>query len=92
MLQARTFDMIQKSVRNQDLISFFRGLANNPKAINALRGFFEANYDSVRSVSVSLCFSLIFYDRMVDKHTPRDDIFNEVHRPGGCLCLSPPFY
>jgi aminopeptidase 2 len=55
-LQARTFDMIQTSVRNQDLIYFFRGLAINPKAINALREFFERNYDSVRSFSV-----FIFY-------------------------------
>ncbi|KAH9964734.1 peptidase family M1-domain-containing protein [Lactifluus volemus] len=49
MLQARTFDMIQKSVRNQDLISFFRGFATNPMAINALREFFEANYDSINT-------------------------------------------
>jgi hypothetical protein len=62
MLQARTFDMIQKSVRNQDLISFFRGLATNPKVINALREFFEANYDSVRSVSVSIFSSLPLTD------------------------------
>ena len=50
--------MIQKSVRNQDLIYFFRGFAANPKAINALREFFEANYDSVRSVSASIFSSL----------------------------------
>jgi hypothetical protein len=47
-LQARTFDMVKTSVRNQDLIYFFRGLATNPKAINAMREFFELNYDSVR--------------------------------------------
>ncbi|KAI0253583.1 leucyl aminopeptidase [Lactifluus subvellereus] len=48
-LQARTFNMIQTSVRNQDLIEFFRGFATNPKAFNALRKFFEDNYDSINT-------------------------------------------
>ncbi|KAH9952724.1 hypothetical protein BGW80DRAFT_1259923 [Lactifluus volemus] len=47
--EARMFDMVQKSAHNQDLVSFFRGFATNPKAINALRGFFEANYDSINT-------------------------------------------
>jgi hypothetical protein len=47
-LQERTFKLIQSSVRNQDLIYFFHHLAVNPKAINALREFFESNYNSVR--------------------------------------------
>jgi hypothetical protein len=46
-LQERTFNLIMSSVRNQDLIYFFRGFAINPKAINAMRDFFESNYDSV---------------------------------------------
>jgi len=46
-LQERTFNLILSSVRNQDLISFFRGFAINPKAINAMRDFFESNYNSV---------------------------------------------
>jgi len=48
-LQERTFKLIQTSVRNQDLIYFFRGLAMNPKAINAMREFFETNYNPVRA-------------------------------------------
>jgi hypothetical protein len=47
-LQARTFDMVQTSVRNQDLIYFFRDFSTNPKTTNAVREFFELNYDSVR--------------------------------------------
>jgi hypothetical protein len=46
-LQERTFNLIQSSVRNQDLIIFFRGLATNTKAIIPLREFFESNYNSV---------------------------------------------
>ena len=46
-LQERTFNMIMSSVRNQDLIYFFRGFATNPKAINAMRDFFETNYNLV---------------------------------------------
>jgi aminopeptidase 2 len=46
-LQERTFNLIQSSVRNQDLIYFFRGFAVNPKVIKALREFFEKNYKSV---------------------------------------------
>jgi hypothetical protein len=48
--------MIQTSVRNQDLIYFFRGFATNPKAFNALRKFFEDNYDSVRSLHIIFAF------------------------------------
>ncbi|KAH9974690.1 peptidase family M1-domain-containing protein [Lactifluus volemus] len=48
-IRARTFDMILKNVRNQDLIYFFRGFATNAKAIYALREFFEANYDSINT-------------------------------------------
>ncbi|KAI9456781.1 leucyl aminopeptidase [Russula earlei] len=48
-LHERTFNLIQSSVRNQDIISFFRGLASNPKAINALREFFEKNYHTINS-------------------------------------------
>ncbi|KAI0280676.1 peptidase family M1-domain-containing protein [Russula aff. rugulosa BPL654] len=43
----RTFKLIQTSVRNQDLIYFFRGFSMNPKATNALREFFETNYNSI---------------------------------------------
>jgi hypothetical protein len=46
-LQERTFKLIQTSVRNQDLVYFFRAFSTNPKAINALREFFETNYNSV---------------------------------------------
>ncbi|KAH9043934.1 leucyl aminopeptidase [Lactarius pseudohatsudake] len=46
-LHARTFDMILSSVRNQDLIYFFRGFCANTKALYALREFFEANYSSI---------------------------------------------
>ena len=41
--------MILSSVRNQDVISFFRGFCTNTKAIYALREFFETNYESVRA-------------------------------------------
>ena len=51
-LQARTFDMILSSVRNQDLIYFFRGLCTNTAALNALREFFETNYHSVGASSM----------------------------------------
>ncbi|KAH9030818.1 leucyl aminopeptidase [Lactarius hengduanensis] len=47
VLQARTFDMILSSVRNQDLIYFFRGFCANTEALYALREFFEANYSSI---------------------------------------------
>jgi aminopeptidase 2 len=47
-LQERTFKLIQSSVRNQDLVYFFRGFGMNPKAFNAVREFFENNYNSVR--------------------------------------------
>ncbi|KAI9451359.1 leucyl aminopeptidase [Lactarius psammicola] len=46
-LQARTFEMILSSVRNQDLIYFFRGFCANTEALYALREFFEANYHSI---------------------------------------------
>ena len=46
-LQARTFDMIQSSVRNQDIIYFFRFFCTNTEALYALREFFETNYQSV---------------------------------------------
>jgi aminopeptidase 2 len=46
-LQARTFEMILSSVRNQDLIYFFRGFGTNTDAIYALREFFEVNYDTI---------------------------------------------
>jgi hypothetical protein len=41
--------MILSSVRNQDLIYFFRGFGTNTDAIYALREFFEVNYDTVRA-------------------------------------------
>ncbi|KAH9981908.1 leucyl aminopeptidase [Russula compacta] len=46
-LQERTFKMILSSVRNQDVLYFFRYFASNSKARYALREFFENNYDSV---------------------------------------------
>ena len=54
-LQERTFNMILSSVRNQDLIYFFRGFATNPKAINAMRDFFETNYNPVGVPLVLRC-------------------------------------
>jgi len=39
-LLERTFDLIQSSVRNQDLVYFFRRFSANPKAIIPLRDFF----------------------------------------------------
>jgi len=57
VLQRRTFKLIQTSVRNQDLISFFRGFAMNPKAINASREFFESNYNSI-STRLETTFSM----------------------------------
>ena len=51
-LQARTFDLMLSSVRNQDLVYFFRGLSTNTAALNALREFFEANYHSVGAPSM----------------------------------------
>ena len=59
-LQERTFKLIQTSVRNQDLVYFFRGFHSNPKAINALREFFETNYDSVRACFLCIDVSLRF--------------------------------
>ncbi len=55
-LQERTFKLIQTSVRNQDLIYFFRGFSMNPKATNALREFFETNYNSVGACFFALTF------------------------------------
>jgi hypothetical protein len=55
-LQERTFKLIQTSVRSQDLVYFFRGFAMNPKAINALREFFETNYNSVGACFFALTF------------------------------------
>ncbi|KAF8496234.1 ERAP1-like C-terminal domain-containing protein [Russula emetica] len=46
-LQEHTFKLIQTGVRNQDLVYFFRDFSMNPKAINALREFFETNYNSI---------------------------------------------
>ncbi|KAF8261355.1 leucyl aminopeptidase [Lactarius quietus] len=46
-LQARTFEMIRSSVRNQDLIYFFRGFCTNTEALYALREFFEADYHTI---------------------------------------------
>jgi len=46
-LLERTFDLIQSSVRNQDLVYFFRRFSANPKAIIPLRDFFEKNYNSI---------------------------------------------
>jgi hypothetical protein len=46
-LQQRTFKLIRTSVRNQDLVSFFRGFSANPKATHALREFFETYYNLV---------------------------------------------
>ena len=48
--------MILSSVRNQDLIYFFRGFCTNTEALYALREFFEANYHSVGAApSRSMC-------------------------------------
>ena len=71
--------MIQTTVRNQDVILFFRGFATNPKAFNALRNFFEDNYDSVKIFHVSSLL-LLLIRRILDLHTPRDHILDEVHR------------
>jgi len=58
-LQERTFKLIQTSVRNQDLIFFFRGFAMNPKAFNATREFFENNYNSINT-RLATTFSMKF--------------------------------
>jgi hypothetical protein len=55
-LQERTFKLIQTSVRNQDLIYFFRFFSMNPKATNALREFFETNYNSVGTCFLRMTF------------------------------------
>jgi hypothetical protein len=63
VLQERTFKLIQSRVRNQDIVYFFRGLATNQKAINALRKFFESNYNWVRvycPILMFLCSILSF--------------------------------
>jgi len=57
-LHEQTFNLIQSSVRNQDLIYFFRGFSSNPKAIIALREFFEKNYDSVRILFLTRSFAI----------------------------------
>ncbi|KAH8983498.1 leucyl aminopeptidase [Lactarius akahatsu] len=57
-LQTRTFDMILSSVRNQDLIYFFRGFCTNTEALYALREFFEANYSSVINKRLETTFSM----------------------------------
>jgi hypothetical protein len=93
-LQERTFKLIQTSVRNQDLIYFFRGFSMNPKAINALREFFETNYNSVGAcflrIDVSLRFraDFSFAAPCLDTHTSRDDVYDEVHSPSGCRASS----
>jgi len=48
-LHERTFNLIQSSVRNQDIIYFFRGFSANTKAIIPLREFFEKNYSSINT-------------------------------------------
>jgi hypothetical protein len=58
-LQERTFNLIQSSVRNQDLIYFFRGFATNTKAITPMREFFESNYNSVGVLLFSWSFVAI---------------------------------
>ncbi|KAH9169598.1 leucyl aminopeptidase [Lactarius sanguifluus] len=57
VLHARTFDMILSSVRNQDLIYFFRGFCANTEALYALREFFEANYSSINK-RLEMTFSM----------------------------------
>jgi hypothetical protein len=89
-LQERTFKLIQTSVRNQDLIYFFRGFSMNPKATNALREFFETNYNSVGTWFLRIDVSLLFHADFsfagpcLDIHTSRDDVYDEVHNPSGC--------
>jgi hypothetical protein len=62
----------------------------NPKAINALREFFETNYNSVGArflrIDVSLRFRVDFpfAGPFLDIHTSRDDVYDEVHNPSGC--------
>ncbi|KAH9169597.1 leucyl aminopeptidase [Lactarius sanguifluus] len=56
-LHARTFDMILSSVRNQDLVYFFRGFCMNTEALYALREFFEANYSSINK-RLEMTFSM----------------------------------
>lgn len=96
-LQERTFKLIQTSVRNQDLISFFRGFSMNPKATNTLREFFETNYNSVGAlfllINVSLQFraDFSFTGPCLVIHSSRDDVFDEIHSPSGCrapICFS----
>ena len=57
-LHERTFDLIQTSVRNQDIVYFFRRFTINPKAIIPLRDFFEKNYNSVRIVFLICPFAI----------------------------------
>ena len=89
-LQARTFEMIQSSVRNQDLISFFRGFSLNTEALYALREFFEANYYSVGLPPLGLCapIGLQLDDWLIDQQASRDDHLDETYRSGEGFCFS----
>jgi hypothetical protein len=61
--------MILSSVRNQDLISFFRGFSTNTEAIYALREFFEANYHSVGPFR-SMCPDRLTGCPLIDQQAP----------------------
>ncbi|KAH8986246.1 leucyl aminopeptidase [Lactarius hatsudake] len=68
-LHARTFDMILSSVRNQDLIYFFRGFSANTEALYALREFFEANYSSInKRLETTFSMKYIIQDKDTRKY------------------------
>ncbi|KAH8983497.1 leucyl aminopeptidase [Lactarius akahatsu] len=68
-LHARTFDMILTSVRNQDLIYFFRGFCTNTEALYALREFFEANYSSInKRLETTFSMKYIVQDKDTRKY------------------------
>ncbi|KAH9955891.1 leucyl aminopeptidase, partial [Russula dissimulans] len=79
-LQERTFNLIQNSVRNQDLVYFFRRFGANPKAIVSLRDFFEKNYDSIyarleKTVSMKYIIQYVYTNFAKDEDRSRTEEF-----------------
>ena len=80
--------MILPSVRNQDLVYFFRGFRMNTEAFYTLREFFEASYDynSVRSTPFrSMCPDRLPDGLVIDQQAPRDDVL-EISSRWGFSC------
>ena len=54
-----TFEYIMTKARDQDVIYYYRGLGDNPKARKLAAEFFKENYDAVRERDVKVQPDLI---------------------------------